>query len=592
MTQFLAETLIWTGALIALVLLVRRPVARLFGPQAAYALWALPALRLIMPPITLPAWLGPAQPSEAMAASAAADGGTAAAGVNGAELTDITSGEVIRTNGDGAASFLSGGMEPVTAISGDLLLPLVVGIWLCGAGVFLVRRFGLYFAMRRDLLAEARNVGHEGKVRLVETPAVGGPVAFGIIDKVIALPAGFMAMKDRTARDLALEHELAHHRAGDLLANLLVQPLFALHWFSPLGAAGWRAMRRDQEAACDARVLAKRPEDERAIYAGVIAELATGSGGRAGLALAAPMACPVLGDKSIIHRLKTIAKSDIPEGRRKLGAGLLVGGMLILPMTASISFAEPIQSEGERAAAPQPPVPPVPSVTAAPPAAPNASLEAPQPPEPPAAPEMEHELERIIEEDRDAREIDMEMIERELEKAEQELERVEQDIEREIERERGAARAGPSGQSGPQADGRTRGRHYSVRRSVVIDRLGNVTTETLEEVRDGLRDVRRQFSEDGNLRREMRLALAHAQSEKPSIVVECQEGQTEPAASQRSADGSHTIFLCKSAIAQTARTAVAGARQAISRDRNLSIEEKAEALRSIDEALADLEDGA
>ena len=60
MTSWLLETLAWTAALIAIVLLLRRPVTRWFGPQFAYALWALPALRLLMPPIELPAWMKPA----------------------------------------------------------------------------------------------------------------------------------------------------------------------------------------------------------------------------------------------------------------------------------------------------------------------------------------------------------------------------------------------------------------------------------------------------------------------------------------------------------------------------------------------------
>ena len=49
------DTFAYTGVLIALVLVARRPVARHFGPQLAYALWLLPLLRLVLPPITLPA---------------------------------------------------------------------------------------------------------------------------------------------------------------------------------------------------------------------------------------------------------------------------------------------------------------------------------------------------------------------------------------------------------------------------------------------------------------------------------------------------------------------------------------------------------
>ena len=48
---WLADTLIVTGLLIFAVLVLRRPVARAFGAQAAYALWLLPLLRLVLPQI-------------------------------------------------------------------------------------------------------------------------------------------------------------------------------------------------------------------------------------------------------------------------------------------------------------------------------------------------------------------------------------------------------------------------------------------------------------------------------------------------------------------------------------------------------------
>ena len=55
MTSWLTDTLLYTGVLIAVVLILRRPFSRWFGPQFAYALWALPALRLLLPPVELPA---------------------------------------------------------------------------------------------------------------------------------------------------------------------------------------------------------------------------------------------------------------------------------------------------------------------------------------------------------------------------------------------------------------------------------------------------------------------------------------------------------------------------------------------------------
>src|SRR5690606_21003113 len=198
----------------------------------------------------------------------------------------------------------------------DLALPL----WLASAALFLGWRMWNYRRMRAELLAGAKPVGEAGKVRLVETPAVASPIAFGLFDKVVALPPRFLAMEGRAPGDLAIAHELAHRRGHDIAANFAAQPLLALHWFNPLAWMGWRAMRRDQEAACDARVMAGRDRAERAAYADLLAGFAAGPR----LALAAPMACPILGEKSIVHRLRSLSMSDISR-RRRIAGRLLLG---------------------------------------------------------------------------------------------------------------------------------------------------------------------------------------------------------------------------------------------------------------------------
>ena len=211
-------------------------------------------------------------------------------------------------------------------------------------------------------------------------------MAFGVVDKVVALPAGFMVLEDRAARDLAIEHELAHHRGRDLLANILAQPLLALHWFNPLAWFGWRAMRRDQEAACDARVIARRSPAERAHYGEVIASFAAGPR----LALAAPMACPILGGKSIIHRLRSLSRPDVSPHRRIAGRLLLAGAVLALPLTASVSYAvaPPPPAPAAPPAPPQTLAPPAPAALP-PPSAPPASPAPPAPPVP-ADPHVTH----------------------------------------------------------------------------------------------------------------------------------------------------------------------------------------------------------
>ncbi len=301
--NWLVDTLLATGALIVLVLVLRRPVARLCGPGMAYALWALPLLRLILPPLVLPARPGAGQLAQAAAAPVLAD----------APLPDVT----------------------LVAPQGPDWAALLMAAWLAGAMAFALWRLWGYAAMRRLLLDGAVPVGQVGDVRLVESPATQAPVAFGVSDKVVALPLGFMDRPDRLGRDLAIAHELEHHAARDLAVNLAMQPLLALHWFNPLAWLGWRALRRDQEAACDARVMAGATPQLRAAYGQLIAAFAQSPR----LALAAPMACPVLGEASVIHRLRSLTMSDHSPRRRLAGRALIASAVLALPLTASMSHA-------------------------------------------------------------------------------------------------------------------------------------------------------------------------------------------------------------------------------------------------------------
>jgi len=55
MTAWFAENLVWASAAMLLVLAIRRPVAHWFGAGIAYALWLIPALRLVAPPA---GWIG------------------------------------------------------------------------------------------------------------------------------------------------------------------------------------------------------------------------------------------------------------------------------------------------------------------------------------------------------------------------------------------------------------------------------------------------------------------------------------------------------------------------------------------------------
>jgi beta-lactamase regulating signal transducer with metallopeptidase domain len=526
MMDWLIDTLAWTAALIALVLILRRPVARHFGPQFAYALWALPVLRLVLPPLTLPAWMAPEQAAPAVEP-----------GFHIAEVP-LT-----------AAANSAPELAAATPLD---FLPYVLAAWLTGAVAFLVVRFHGYFSMRRLLLDEAVQVGEAGKVRLVETPRATAPLAFGVIDKVIALPPGFMALHDRHSRDLALAHELTHHRGHDLLANFAIQPLFALHWFNPLAWLGWRAMRRDQEAACDARVIAMRGREDRIAYANVIAGFAAGPD----VSLAAPMACPVLGEKSIIHRLRSLNMSDISPRRRMAGRMMAGAALLALPLTASITYAAP-----EAPAAPEPPV--APAAPAAPPA--------PEAPTAPEAPEVEKEFAIAfagIDED-----------------GEPALAPVDKDVDVWVVKDK---------------DGKVTRKVIRKRIVDTADREA-MTAQERAELDEKMKVLHAELAEKGEWQREVQAAMAEARESQRVARIEMKramkdaEGMTrieiacngnEPVSERTTKDGHKTVMLCTSQITANALKGLKEARKAIAQEKGMNEEIRKQVLQSLDEQIA------
>jgi beta-lactamase regulating signal transducer with metallopeptidase domain len=92
-----------------------------------------------------------------------------------------------------------------------------------------------------------------------------GPAVVGVIAPRILMPTDEGAY---TAEERALirAHEHEHVVRCDPRAGALAALIQALCWFNPLVHVGVHLMRLDQELACDAAVLRRRPRD-RALYA-------------------------------------------------------------------------------------------------------------------------------------------------------------------------------------------------------------------------------------------------------------------------------------------------------------------------------------
>jgi beta-lactamase regulating signal transducer with metallopeptidase domain len=291
MSGWVFETLVATAVLIAVVLVIRRPVARTFGARAAFALWLAPLLRLLMPPLPV-----------------------------SAPTPDI----FIETR-DAAVQAVAPVQSALPSLGTALLL-----VWIAGVIAFLGLHLVSYFGFVSTAVVKGHALPDEGGIEVIETEAVTGPAAAGLLVRRIFVPRGFSDTFATDERRLALKHEMLHHKRGDLWASGAALVVLSLHWFNPLAYAAHRAFRRDLEAACDADLLAGAGGDERQLYARTILRCAARS-------IPQPV-CALTDTQELKGRLEMM-KHDYSFVRRAIGGflatALTVGGLLIaLPAVA------------------------------------------------------------------------------------------------------------------------------------------------------------------------------------------------------------------------------------------------------------------
>lgn len=97
-------------------------------------------------------------------------------------------------------------------------------------------------------------LGLAGRVRIMTSDRATMPMAFGIANPTVLLPANAEQWPAERRRDVML-HELAHVARRDCLTQLIAQAACALYWFDPLVWLASRALRGERERACDDAVV-------------------------------------------------------------------------------------------------------------------------------------------------------------------------------------------------------------------------------------------------------------------------------------------------------------------------------------------------
>ena len=346
---YILQTSFAVSLLFGLVLLVRRPFAKAFGAKAAYALWAIPFLRLILPPMpanwTLFGLLARPDAGAPEAFTLIADPVFWQPAIPNAEFT-------------ASNTFTIATETPQSLFNLPTLLeaalPALLGVWVMG----MIVAFGLAVMRQRStaslVTAESHNISlalntlsKETQMRLglanrdiaIKTSLLSsGPLVTGLVRPTVLLPEWFEEDYTISEQRFALTHEMMHVKRGDLLALHAATFALALQWFNPLAWLALRAFRSDQEAACDADVLALNntsPHD----YGATLVKAA-----RMSRPVAQPVHAASLPLNHALQERLTIMKNPLPSARRRLTGSLLTASVGAAALIASACAASSAQT--------------------------------------------------------------------------------------------------------------------------------------------------------------------------------------------------------------------------------------------------------
>ena len=240
------------AGVLALVVMAARLVLRRAPKWAICMLWALVAVRLVLPfslqsPVSLQAGQSPVTAALyelPQTRTAAADVSVLPAAPT-EPLPATTPAEPVTAQ------------PAVQAARPVVTLELLAAVWLAGVVMMLTYMLASYLRIYHRVRTAVRledNVYRCGQW--------GTPFVLGLFRPRIYVPEGM----DEADLPQVLAHERCHIRRGDHAVKPLAFLLLAVHWFNPVLWAAYILLGRDMENACDERVLRGLDAPGRAAY--------------------------------------------------------------------------------------------------------------------------------------------------------------------------------------------------------------------------------------------------------------------------------------------------------------------------------------
>ena len=334
-----------TVSLAALVpLLLRRVLKKRYPARAVCLVWALLALRLLVPvQLTLPE--APVQVTPR----------TNYVMQDDRMLSEQAGLPVEQTparwvTDEQAAALSHAGTSQTTTFN---LTAVLLGLWLAGVVISAIRQAVSYGMLKRrldrtagpaeradllDVLSSQRSgLGISRKIPLLISPAADCPMLAGFIRPALYLPDENISAADAA---FIFRHELTHCRHGDLWLKLLLTAAQCVHWFNPLVYLIVRFAQEDIELACDDAVVRGQNAAYRRAYGETILRSAIAQSRRR----QSLVSCFGDDKKTLMRRFEGLFDKSV----KKRGAALIV---LVALLTATLGGTIAVGTKKDPAAA-------------------------------------------------------------------------------------------------------------------------------------------------------------------------------------------------------------------------------------------------
>ena len=255
------------GSVVILITILARFLLRNRSKRFIMILWAVVALRLIVPfgfesafsifnYLPLPTQAAPAIEEVSEAALPDNNSGAYEAPVNYAEFNNADAPAAAEVPGDQVKEAPSDNKAVVKTLPD--FKSVVAVIWFTGM-VVLTTYFSIRFIDLKDKLKNARKIDRH----VYESDNVRSPFVFGLFVPKMYLPDTL----DEAEREYVMAHERTHIRHGDWIKKYLGIAVLAIHWFNPLVWLAFVLFEQDIEMSCDETTISSLDAELRKAYA-------------------------------------------------------------------------------------------------------------------------------------------------------------------------------------------------------------------------------------------------------------------------------------------------------------------------------------